>query len=335
MLSRQKRYYWIKLQVDFFGQKFIKSLRKHAGGEKYVIIYLELCLAAANTGGRLIFEEVADNFEDELALVIDEPVEDIKTTLSFLQHHGLLEQGVADNEYLLTEGAQMIGSESESAERVRRFRENKKLAGIQGSQPSLLQSRVVSCDECDVLSDVTSDVTSDGRDVTENILPSHLQSCDKNENRPMTGAERTKRWRENKLLHCNDSVTRSNTDIEQIQSKNLKNSSNIVSSNFQVVDLLQSIGITNPALSEILLLKPLPAADLIKKYIAESKNKRNPAGFVVKAILDRYPRNTKSKQKTYDPNCPDCHGTGKIVYYIDSDPSKPISTECQCYKKYK
>ena len=37
-----KRYYWLKLPDDFFGDKAIKRLRKIAGGDTYVIIYLKM-----------------------------------------------------------------------------------------------------------------------------------------------------------------------------------------------------------------------------------------------------------------------------------------------------
>ena len=37
-----KRYYWLKLPEDFFGDKAIKRLRKIAGGDTYVIIYLKM-----------------------------------------------------------------------------------------------------------------------------------------------------------------------------------------------------------------------------------------------------------------------------------------------------
>ena len=33
-----KRYYWLKLQDDFFKSKRIKKLRKIAGGDTYTII---------------------------------------------------------------------------------------------------------------------------------------------------------------------------------------------------------------------------------------------------------------------------------------------------------
>ena len=40
----EKKYYWLKLKEGFFEQKIIKKLRKIAGGDTYVIIYLKMQL---------------------------------------------------------------------------------------------------------------------------------------------------------------------------------------------------------------------------------------------------------------------------------------------------
>ena len=42
----EKKYYWLKLGDEFFGDKTIKKLRKIAGGDTYTIIYLKMLLLA-------------------------------------------------------------------------------------------------------------------------------------------------------------------------------------------------------------------------------------------------------------------------------------------------
>ena len=42
----EQRYYWLKLNKDFFKSKRIKKLRKLAGGDTYTIIYLKMQLLA-------------------------------------------------------------------------------------------------------------------------------------------------------------------------------------------------------------------------------------------------------------------------------------------------
>ena len=119
-----KRYYWLKLPDDFFQQKAIKKLRKIAGGDTYTIIYLKMLLIAIKQDGKLFFEGVEDNFSDEIALEIDEDPDNVKIAVAYLQGQGLIETVEAD-EYNLPEAAKMTGSESASAERMRRMRDKR------------------------------------------------------------------------------------------------------------------------------------------------------------------------------------------------------------------
>lgn len=121
-----KRYYWLKLPEGFFRQKLIKKLRKIAGGDTYTIIYLKMLLIAMKNDGKLYFEDVEDDFYEELALDLDEDSENVKVTVLFLIRQGLMEL-VDETEYRLTECDKMVGSESASAERVRKHREQKAL----------------------------------------------------------------------------------------------------------------------------------------------------------------------------------------------------------------
>ena len=119
-----KRYYWLKLPDDFFRQKPIKKLRKIAGGDTYTIIYLKMLLIAMKQDGRLYFDGVEEDFYEELALDLDEEAENVKVTVMFLIRQGLMEL-VDESEYLLTEAGKLTGSESASAERMRRMRDKR------------------------------------------------------------------------------------------------------------------------------------------------------------------------------------------------------------------
>ena len=116
-----RRYYWLKLQHDFFNEKRIKKLRKIAGGDTYTIIYLKMQLLSLQNEGKLYFDNIENTFEEEIALQLDEDVEDVKVTIMYLLNCGLLEK--VDDEYTLTETQINIGSEGDSAKRVRKYRE--------------------------------------------------------------------------------------------------------------------------------------------------------------------------------------------------------------------
>ena len=123
MVVKNKRYYWIQLAQDFFKSKEMKLLRKIAGGDTNTIIYLEMMLISLEDGGHIYYDGLADNLAEEIALVIDENVEDIKITLIFLESKGLLTRN-SDRDYFLEQVPEMVGSETASARRVRKFREN-------------------------------------------------------------------------------------------------------------------------------------------------------------------------------------------------------------------
>lgn len=120
-MATKRRFFWIKLKKDFFSQKEIKKLRRIAGGDTYTIIYLKMLLKSIDNEGKLYYEGIEDNFINELALDIDEDIENVQITVLFLQKQGLLVT-CDDLEYDLPEAQENIGSEGASAERVRNYR---------------------------------------------------------------------------------------------------------------------------------------------------------------------------------------------------------------------
>lgn len=122
MVVKNKRYYWIQLAQDFFKSKEMKLLRKIAGGDTHTIIYLKMMLISLEDGGHIYYDGLADNLAEEIALVIDENVEDIKITLIFLESKGLLTRK-SDRDYFLEQVPEMVGSETASTRRSRKHRE--------------------------------------------------------------------------------------------------------------------------------------------------------------------------------------------------------------------
>lgn len=126
MALKNKRYFWIQLAQDFFKSKEMKLLRKIAGGDTHTIIYLKMMLISLEDGGHIYYDGLADNLAEEIALVIDENVEDIKITLIFLESKGLLTRR-NDRDYFLEQVPEMVGSETASTRRSRKHRELKGL----------------------------------------------------------------------------------------------------------------------------------------------------------------------------------------------------------------
>lgn len=129
-MAKTKKYYWLRLQEDFFSSPRMKKLRKIAGGDTYVIIYLKMQLMSIKTGGVIRYEGVEETFAEELALILDEEPENVEIVIGFLKSHNLLEE-YDENSFFMPEVAQNIGKESDSAERVRAFRQRKAQKALQ------------------------------------------------------------------------------------------------------------------------------------------------------------------------------------------------------------
>ena len=54
-------------------------------GPLYILIYQKMLVYSLQNNSKIYFDNVEDSFEEEIALVIDEDVEDVKETLLFLK----------------------------------------------------------------------------------------------------------------------------------------------------------------------------------------------------------------------------------------------------------
>ena len=123
----EKRYFWIKLQMDFWKSPVVKMLRKPSGGDTYVVIYLEMILLSLENNGYIYYSGVGDSFAEEIALVLDEETINVEFVLAFLKQKRLIEFS-DDTSFKFTEDvtADLVGSESASARRVRAYRKRQK-----------------------------------------------------------------------------------------------------------------------------------------------------------------------------------------------------------------
>ena len=131
-----KKYYWLKLKDNFFNQKEVKKLRRIAGGDTYTIIYLKMQLLSIKKDGIIEFEGTEKDLAEQLSYEIDENLDNIQVTLSFLKANNLIEE-ISENNFLLTKVPDCIGKEGASAERVRRHRERKALLEKEKEQKML------------------------------------------------------------------------------------------------------------------------------------------------------------------------------------------------------
>ena len=145
---------WMKMHMDFMKRPKIIKLMSVAGGDTYFCIYLSMGLSTIENGGVLKYEGLEDTLAKELALVLNFRQSDVEFLLAYMEKYKMIEQ-VGDDEYLLPDFAARIGKESESADRVRRYRERKKKQ--QQIENQAVTAPVLPCNDCN--NDVTLHVT--------------------------------------------------------------------------------------------------------------------------------------------------------------------------------
>ena len=140
-MSKEKKYWWMKMQKDWAKSKKIKKLRRVAGGDTFALIYLEMMLHSIPNFGVLIFEKTEKNLAEQLSIELDEDQENVSIVLNFLFANNLIEE-INEDKFLLLEVPNMVGSTSASTERMRRLRARQKLLKEQN-----VEDKSVTCDD--------------------------------------------------------------------------------------------------------------------------------------------------------------------------------------------
>ena len=121
--KKGKRLWWLKLPKDFFtSNNVIKKMRRLPGGDTYVVVTLKILLLALDHNFRIYYEGVEDTFIKDIALTLDETEESVAGALRVLIQQGWIVQEDEETLYSV-KTEEMAGSESESAKRVRAYRE--------------------------------------------------------------------------------------------------------------------------------------------------------------------------------------------------------------------
>ena len=145
MSTENKRFYWIKLRENFFQQETIDWLMEQENGSAYIVLYLKMCLLTANTSGELIrtIGDMTIPYEPKkISQKTGFDIDTVNVALSLFKHLGLIEE-TQEGIPVMPEVKNMVGSESESAARVRKYRKKKKTLQSNGDvTKKALQSNV-------------------------------------------------------------------------------------------------------------------------------------------------------------------------------------------------
>ena len=137
-MADAKKFYWLKLKRDFFKRHDIRIIEEMPNGKDYVLFYLKLLLESIDHEGSLRFSDTIPYNEQMLSVVTNTNIDIVRSAMKLFTELKLMEV-LDDATIYMAEVNNMIGSESWSAERVRRFR--------QKQQALLCNDDVTSCNE--------------------------------------------------------------------------------------------------------------------------------------------------------------------------------------------
>ena len=149
---KDKRYYWLKLEENYFDLKVQKALRKLPSGADMLICYLKMQLKYLNKAGLIEYQGIYDNLAEEIALDIDEDIDIVKMTIAMLIKWHVIEE--EDSNLYLSEMQTRIGSKTDSAIRVAKHREKLKMLQC--------NNNVTKCNSIqDIAKDLDKDIDKD------------------------------------------------------------------------------------------------------------------------------------------------------------------------------
>jgi predicted phage replisome organizer len=126
-----KKFYWLKLKRDFFKRHDIRIIEEMPNGKDYVLFYLKLLLESIDHEGSLRFSDTIPYNEQMLSVITNTNVDIVRSAMKLFIDLRMIEI-FDDKTIFMGEVEKMIGSESESAVRMRRLRQNQRASLCDG-----------------------------------------------------------------------------------------------------------------------------------------------------------------------------------------------------------
>ena len=121
-----KKFYWLKLNKDFFKRHDIRIIEEMPNGKDYILFYLKLLLESVNHEGQLRFSETIPYNEQMLSVITNTNIDIVRSAMKVLIELKMMEI-LDDSTIFMAEVVKLVGSETAAAERMRKSRKNQKL----------------------------------------------------------------------------------------------------------------------------------------------------------------------------------------------------------------
>ena len=271
-MADDKKYYWLRLDRNFFKRHDIRIIENMENGKEYVLFYMKLLLESIDHVGNLRFNELIPYNESMLGTITNTNIDIVRSAIKLFENLDMLEI-LDDQTIYITDTKKMLG-EAKSSDRVKRFREKQKqeLLGSSYGEPC------VYCGEPSTDLEHIIPKSKGGTNNQENLVPS-CRLCN------------GKKYQKDVADFLNDE--RSNIKLERV----LCNAKimNVVSFDGQIFKMKRYRNVTETEIeTEIELEKEIeididkkkksshfvpPTLEEVKAYCTERKNNVDPHKF--------------------------------------------------------
>lgn len=131
-MAKSKKFYWLKLKRDFFKRHDIQIIESMPNGKDYVLFYLKLLLESIDHEGTLRFSDTIPYSEQMLSVITKTNIDIVRSAMKLFIELRLIEI-FDDQTIFMGEIEKMIGSESESAGRMRKLRQRQQASLCDGN----------------------------------------------------------------------------------------------------------------------------------------------------------------------------------------------------------
>lgn len=136
-----KKYYWLKLQSDFFKRNDIRVVEAMPNGKDYIIFYLKLLCESIANDGALRFSEEIPYSDGMLSTITNTNVDIVRSAINVFKELKMIEI-YDDGTLFMKQVEKMVGSETKWADYKRVSRnQNKEI----GQCPTNVQKQIGNC----------------------------------------------------------------------------------------------------------------------------------------------------------------------------------------------
>lgn len=151
-----KKYYWLKLQNDFFKRNDIRVVEAMPNGKDYIIFYLKLLCESIVNDGVLRFSEEIPYSDEMLSTITNTNIDVVRSAINVFKELKMIEI-YDDGTLFMKQIEKMVGSETKWANYKRVSRnQNKEI----GQCPTNVQKQIGNC-PIDIEKDIDIDIDKD------------------------------------------------------------------------------------------------------------------------------------------------------------------------------